>query len=120
MGYHRHAAGTALVERFQQPGGPAFDFEREDLGDHLAWKVGGMVNRGSRAAVGGTLHLGVGGRGGRIALKDRHRHWLDAEGTSVDAAAGVIGAEVNVRAPASRAGPGLRPTCRSTRGTSAP
>ncbi len=56
----------------------------------VAIQVGGMVNRGSRSAVGGTLLLGIGTGAADVGVVGRYRRWLSIDGMSVDMAAGVI------------------------------
>lgn len=58
-----------------------------------AWKfsaeLGGMVNRGKKNAIGGTLLLDVNTDGVNVGLKGRYRRWLTPEGIALDFGAGL-------------------------------
>ena len=59
----------------------AHTFSLPDLEGHLSWELGLMSNRSPHNALGGTVLIGVGGNGGRLAVKGRYRRWLGEQGT---------------------------------------
>ncbi|MEO7362973.1 MAG: hypothetical protein ABI120_21750 [Gemmatimonadaceae bacterium] len=56
------------------------------------WKfsaeVGGMINRGKKTGIGGTLLLDASPDGASIGLKARYRRWLTPDGIALDVGAG--------------------------------
>ena len=61
-----------------------------DLHGHLGWELGGMVNLDSTRAVGGTVMVGTGESGARVAVKGRARRWFDPSGGTLDISAGAV------------------------------
>lgn len=64
------------------------------------WKfsaeVGGMINRGKKNAIGGTVLVDASTDGGSIGLKGRYRRWLTPEGIALDFGAGFQTTKDNV------------------------
>lgn len=61
-----------------------------DLHGHLGWELGGMVNVDSTKAFGGTVMVGTGESGARVAVKGRARRWIDPSGGTLDLSAGAV------------------------------
>ncbi len=99
LGFYGRAVGTRFVDEFERFDGGLGRISRPALGNHLAWEVGLMANRGRQSAVGATLLLGVGEEGGRIGVKGRYRRWLTADNIAADYSAGLIVARVDGGAP---------------------
>lgn len=99
LGFYRRVASTVIVREFERFDGGVGRTSRPAVGNHLAWEVGLMANRGRKSAVGGTLLLGVGEEGGRIGVKGRYRRWLTADNIAADYSAGLIVAQVDRGSP---------------------
>ena len=59
----------------------AHTFSLPDLEGHIQGSFALMSNRSPHNALGGTVLIGVGGNGGRLAVKGRYRRWLGEQGT---------------------------------------
>lgn len=94
VGFYARAAGTSRSYTEPTVNGTQVTRRLRDLDSHLSWDLGYMTNLDIAHAAGGTVMLGTGDAGIRMAAKGRYRWWLDGGRGVVDISAGVLSAGV--------------------------